>query len=394
MTITRLHYLFKKHKLQSLTSDEYSEWQSLLSDPNLKDQVEAMVDWEWQLMPNNLEQIDAERKEDMLAFILEQSQQKPIKKLLLRVSIATSVVIMLGAGAYFLNQKPVKITPAVSHNEFIAPVQNGVTLTLNNGKKIRIDQKHQGLMKVDDGTAINHTNENLDYSTTLAGADQSATHTLANNSGSKFDITLADGSVAYLDVNSSVTYPVVFNGDSRNVSVSGQVYFKVKHNARQPFNVVAKKEIIQDLGTEFNVNAYGLSDKVKTTLLEGAINIKDGEDGKAIALKIGEQAVLSSGKLIVNEADLEVTTAWMQGKIVFNHESLESILTEVARIYDVQFVWTDNSLKNKKFGGAVSRTKKLATVLNFFRKTGEVDFVVEGNHVKVLNTKYKKHHSI
>ncbi|MGF7081937.1 FecR family protein [Mucilaginibacter sp. UYCu711] len=384
MTITRLHYLFKKHRLQSLTPDEYSEWQSLLSDPNLKDHVEAMIDWEWQLMPNNLEQIDAERKENMLAFILEQPQQKPIKKLLLRVSTAASILIILCAGAYFLNQKPVKITPALSHNEFIAPVQNGVTLMLANGKNIRIDQKHQGLMKVDDGTAINHTNNNLDYSTTLADAEQSAIHTLTNNSGSKFDITLADGSVAYLDVNSSVTYPVVFTGDSRNVSVSGQVYFKVKHNAKQPFNVVAKKEIIQDLGTEFNVNAYGLNDKVKTTLLEGAINIKDGEDGKAIALKIGEQAVLSGGKLIINEADLEVTTAWMQGKIVFNHESLENILAEVARIYNVQFVWTDNSLKNKKFGGAVSRTKKLATVLNFFRKTGEVDFLVEGSKVKVF----------
>jgi transmembrane sensor len=384
MTITRLHYLFKKYKLQLLTPDEYSEWQSLLSDPNLKDQVEAMIDWEWQLIPNNLEQMGAERKEDMLAFILDQPQQKPIKKLLLHISIAAAVLIMLCAGAYFLIPKPVKITPALSHNEFIAPVQNGVTLTLANGKKIRIDQKHQGLMKVDDGTAINYTNENLDYSTPLAGADQSATHTLSNNSESKFDITLADGSVAYLDVNSSITYPVVFIGDSRNVSVSGQVYFKVKHNAKQPFNVVAKKEIIQDLGTEFNVNAYGLSDKVKTTLLEGAINIKDGEDGKAIAIKIGEQAVLSGGKLIVNEADLEVTTAWMQGKIVFNHESLENILTEVARIYNVQFVWTDNSLKSKKFGGAVSRTKKLATVLNFFRKTGEVDFLVEGSKVKVF----------
>jgi transmembrane sensor len=384
MTTSRFHYLFKKYKLQSLSTDEYSEWQSLLSDPNLKEQLDAMIDWEWELMPNNLKQMDAERKDDVLSFILEQPQQKPIKKLLLRVSIAASVLIMLGAGVYFLNQKPVKITPALSHNEFIAPVQNGVTLTLANGKKIRIDQKHRGLMKVDDGTAINHTNENLDYSTTFAGADQSATHTLANNSGSKFDITLADGSVAYLDVNSSVTYPVAFNGDSRNVSVSGQVYFKVKHNDKQPFNVVAKKEIIQDLGTEFNVNAYGLGDKVKTTLLEGAINIKDGEGGKAIALKIGEQAVLSGGKLIVNEADLEVTTAWVQGKIIFNHESLENILTEVARIYNVQFVWTDNSLKNKKFGGAVSRTKKLATVLNFFRKTGEVDFLVEGSKVKVF----------
>ncbi|MES2375468.1 MAG: FecR domain-containing protein [Bacteroidota bacterium] len=394
MTSSRLHYLFKKHKLQSLTPDEYSEWQSLLSDPNLKDQVDAMIDWEWQLTPNNLEQMDVGRKEDILSFILDQPQQKPIKKLVLRLSIAASILMIISAGAYFLTDKPKKIPQALSHNEFIAPVQNGVTLTLANGKKIRLDQKHRGVMKVDDGTEINHTGEAVDYTNAATDADQSTTHTLANNSGSKFDITLADGSIAYLDVASSITYPVAFSGSNRRVSVVGQVYFKVKHNAKQPFNVIAKNQLIEDIGTEFNVNAYELGDKVKTTLLEGSINIKDGEDGKVIALKPGEEAVLTGGKLTIDLADLEVATAWMQGKLVFNHESLERILTEVARIYDVQFVWTDNNLKSKKFGGAVSRTKKLATVLNFFRKTGEVDFLVEGNHVKVLNTKNKKHRTI
>lgn len=388
MTTNRLHYLFKKYKLQSLTTDEYYEWQSLLSDPNLKEQLDAMIDWEWELMPNNLKQMDVERKDDVLSFILEQPQQKPIKRLLLRLSIAVTVLAMLGAGAYFLTNKPKKVPQVISHNEFIAPVQNGVTLTLANGKKIILDKKNKGLLKVEDGIEISHTGENVDYSNAPADADQSATHTLANNSGAKFDITLADGSVAYLDVASSITYPVVFSGASRRVAVVGQVYFKVKHNDKQPFNVVTKNEIIEDLGTEFNVNAYELNDKVKTTLLEGAINIRNGEDGKAITLKPGEQAVLAGGKIAINPADLEVTTAWMQGKLVFNHESLENILSEVARIYDVQFVWIDNNLKNKKFGGAVSRTKKLATVLNFFRKTGEVDFLVEDKRIKVF--KHKK----
>jgi hypothetical protein len=307
--------------------------------------------------------------------------------LLLRISIAATILMMLCAGSYFLTYKPKKPPQALSHNEFIAPVQNGVTLTLANGKKIRIDQKHRGLMKVDDGTEINHTGKNVDYSNTPVTTNQSATHTLANNSEAKFDITLADGSVAYLDVASSITYPVVFSGSSRRVAVVGQVYFKVKHNAKQPFNVVTKNEIIEDIGTEFNVNAYDLGDKVKTTLLEGAINVKDGEEGKPIALKPGEQAVLTDGKIAIELADLEATTAWMQGKLVFNHQSLESILSEVARIYDVQFVWIDNGLKNKRFGGAVSRTKKLATILNFFRKTGEVDFLVEGKRIKVFKRK-------
>jgi hypothetical protein len=103
MTTSRLHYLFKKYKLQSLTPDEYSEWQTLLSDPNLKAQLDAMIDSEWELMPYNPKQMDAERKENILSFILDQPQQKSLKRLLLlRISIAATTLMMLCAGAYFL----------------------------------------------------------------------------------------------------------------------------------------------------------------------------------------------------------------------------------------------------------------------------------------------------
>ena len=360
-----------------------------MSDPNLKAQLEAVIDGEWELMPlDDLEQMNSDRKDDILAYILDQPQQKSIKpKLFQRIAIAACVLMLLSIGAYFINRTEPQAIQAVNHNELIAPVQKGITLTLANGKKIVLDQKHRGVMKVDDGTNIDHTDGNIDYTKAGTDADQSVTHTLANNSGAKFDITLADGSVAYLDVASSITYPVAFNGSSRRVNVVGQVYFKVKHNAKQPFFVETKNELIEDTGTEFNVNAYAADDHVKTTLLEGAINIKAGDNNKSVALKPGEQSILTGDKLAITIADLEVTTAWLQGKLIFNHQSLESILAEVARIYDVQFVWLDSDLKARKFGGAVSRTKKLAAILNFFRKTGEVDFLVEGKRIKVFKGK-------
>ncbi|MEO3402807.1 DUF4974 domain-containing protein [Mucilaginibacter sp. CAU 1740] len=74
---------------------------------------------------------------------------------------------------------------------------------------------------------------------------------------------------------------------------------------------------------------------------------------------------------------------WLQGKLVFHHEALESIMKKIARIYDVQVVWTDEQAKSVTFNGSVNRTKKLATVLNFFRKTGEVDFKVEGKTITI-----------
>jgi ferric-dicitrate binding protein FerR (iron transport regulator) len=199
-------------------------------------------------------------------------------------------------------------------------------------------------------------------------------NTLTNNSADKFTVTLADGTQATLDVASTLTYPSAFD-KGRKVTMTGQVYFKVKHDANKPFTLIAGTDHIEDIGTEFNVNAY---EHTKTTLISGAVKVSENE--KSVILKPGEQAI----DMIVKVANTEEALAWLQGQIIFHHETLESILKIVARVYDVTFVWEDPETKKLTFGGSVSRTDKLANVLNYFRKAGKVDFKVEGKIVKVF----------
>jgi transmembrane sensor len=139
--------------------------------------------------------------------------------------------------------------------------------------------------------------------------------------------------------------------------------------------LTAGTDHIEDIGTEFNVNAY---EHTKTTLITGAVKVSESE--KSLMLKPGEQAV----DMIVKEANIEEVTAWLQGQIIFHHETLENILKTVARVYDVTIIWQDPETKRYKFGGSVSRTDKLANVLNYLRKAGKVDFKVEGKTVKVF----------
>lgn len=321
--------------------------------------------------------------ENIHAEIKRQSPAKVIPLYYKLVAAASIALLIIGGAWFYRHQEPVTSQLVQNQPEAISPKQQGIFLTLGNGKHLVIDQRHHGQLKTDDGAEAEQSGEALTYSAQSA-VTAVATQTLTNNSGNKFSLTLADGSQVYLDAQSTITYPTMFNGKERKVSITGQAYFKVKHNAGQPFYVTAANETVEDIGTEFNINAYEDETAIKTTLVEGAVKINHTLD-----LKPGEQAQFINNELKTVPADIEAVTAWLQGKMVFHHEPLESILNKVSRIYDIQIVWLDIDLKKHKFGGSVNRTKQLATILNFFRNTGEVDFLVEGKTVKVFKPKKK-----
>jgi transmembrane sensor len=304
-----------------------------------------------------------------------------VKPLWPRFAAAASIVLALAAGGYVLFQKQAVQKQVAIGIESLVPKQSGLVLTLNTGKKILLNPSAHGNTRVADGTQLYQKNGEISYVTGTA-TDELVTHTLTNNSGNKYSLILADGTEAYLDAQSTITYPLSFKGKLREVSVTGQAYFKVKHNAAHPFLVHVKNQTIEDIGTEFNIRDY--EGDVATTLLEGSARVQLNATGKGVLLTPGQQTVVTGDKLAVKEADLEEAVDWLQGKLIFNHRDLSAILADVSRIYGVQFSWQNNGLKAIKFNGAVSRTRKLAAILEFFRNTGKVNFLIKDNQVQVI----------
>lgn len=305
-----------------------------------------------------------------------------VKPLWPRIAAAASIVLALTVSGYILFQKQAVQKQAAIDIERLVPKQSGLVLTLNTGKKIALNPSTNGNTRVADGTKLHQKNGEISYDAGTANSNELLTHTLTNNSGNKYSLTLADGTEAYLDAQSSITYPVKFKGKLREVSVTGQAYFKVKHNASHPFLVHVKNYIVEDIGTEFNIRAY--ESDAATTLVEGSVRVRLSATGNDALLAPGQQAVVTGNKLVVKEADIEETVDWLQGKLIFNHRELGDILADVSRIYGVQFAWQNDGLKTIKFNGAVSRTRKLSTILEFFRNTGNVNFLIKDNQVQVI----------
>jgi ferric-dicitrate binding protein FerR (iron transport regulator) len=166
------------------------------------------------------------------------------------------------------------------------------------------------------------------------------------------------------------------------VEVTGQAYFKVTHNTHQPFSVMVKGQTIEDLGTEFNINAYDNEPFVSTTLLEGSIRLDYLKERKV--LRPGQQARTRTGikGIGISVADTEEVTAWKNGYFRFNDEELESVMRKIARWYNVEVTYKE-PITGAAFSGKISRYKNIGQVLKVLSATQAVHFKIEGRRIMV-----------
>ncbi len=249
------------------------------------------------------------------------------------------------------------------------PGTNRATLILEDGSSINLDESHDGLLverggvkavKIDDSTIkYLHSNERT----------ETVYHTIKTPRGGQYRLSLPDGSMVWLNAAAALRYPVVFSGPERRVEVSGEAYFEVAKDASKPFIVsIDGKEEVKVLGTHFNINAYKENGPATVTLLEGAVNVS--EAGFNVTLKPGQQSALTRKGFSVKEANIEQVIAWKTGFLDFDDLSLNAVMQEVSRWYDVDILYKEMPDHPIAFGGRISKNLPLSKVLNMLEAYG------------------------
>jgi transmembrane sensor len=287
------------------------------------------------------------------------------------VAAAVLLLVCSVTALLYFNKEKETLTIAAIAQDVAAPKANKATLSVAGGKQIILDQTSNGSLAALGAEGATKTSAaGIAYD---GKASVVEFHTLTNPRGSKpIELDLPDGSKAWLNTASSITYPTAFKGNLREVTMSGEVYFEVKHNAAKPFRVKAGDQLIEDLGTSFNVNAYTDESGIKTTLVEGIVKIAN------IILKPGEQYF--NGK--VSESDVDQAVAWKNGLFSFsNTVDLQTALRQLGRWYDVDIVY-DGKIPNREFGGKIQRNLSLANVLEILGEQ-KIHAKIEGNKLIV-----------
>ncbi len=285
---------------------------------------------------------------------------------------AASAVLLLGAFSYLLffnkSKKQAQFAKVLS-NDVKAPQSNRAMITLANGQKVFLDSAGNGALAIQGNVKlVKLSGGEIAYQNTSGKiSGKMEYNTLANPRGSKvINMVLADGSKVWLDAGSSLTYPVSFIGDERKVSIAGEAYFEVAHDASKPFIVNNGSMDVRVLGTHFNVNAFEDEDNtIKVTLLEGSVKINNGHESGL--LKPGQQASVSKEIKVESDVDMDKVMAWKNGFFEFDNASLQNVLKQISRWYDIDVVY-EGSNQPREFVGEMQRDLSLSEVLKILEK--------------------------
>lgn len=297
-------------------------------------------------------------------------------------AVAAILCAICAAGLYFYvdHNKPVKEVIHVYATD-VLPGGNKALLFLSNGKKIDLAATKIGQIETQAGTLITKTaTGKLVYTDTYDHLNTKQYNKIETPNGGSYQIQLPDGTRVWLNAASTLRYPTSFSSlKERKVELSGEAYFEVAKNRKIPFRVAAHNQVIEVLGTHFNITSYKDELAVRTTLLEGSVKINN----KSV-LKPGQQAVNIDSVIYISKVDPETAMGWKNGKFSFNQgQDFKSAMRQIERWYDVKFVYADSVIPDVEPRGRLSRTTNLSIVLNGLEEMGEVHFKIEGRRVFV-----------
>ncbi|MFA5244393.1 MAG: FecR family protein, partial [Pedobacter sp.] len=273
----------------------------------------------------------------------------------------------------------------------IEPGDDKAILTLGDGSKIILDDAQNGILANQGGNSVLKAAEGeLIYSFTEEpiskpadkATEQIIYNTIETPKGGKFQVRLPDGSRVWLNAASSLRFPTNFSGSKRQVELNGEAYFEVAHDESKVFEVNTRTQIVQVLGTHFNINAYADEPSVNTTLLEGSVRVSDVRTNLSQLLKPGEQSQLTEHIEVINVKNKAEAVAWKEGYFQFNEADIETVMRQIERWYDVKVIY-EGEIPLYRFGGEIERSLSLLQVLKILEKT-KVHFRLEGREVIVM----------
>ncbi|MDN5285390.1 MAG: FecR family protein [Mucilaginibacter sp.] len=306
-----------------------------------------------------------------------------------RIAAAASIILCLSAAVFLiLHKTPIKqqiVKNLPLRNDFL-PGGNKAILTLATGQRIVLTGAQNGKLAQQGNAVIMKT---ADGKIVYNAADESAAVEVSYNTtstprGGQFLIVLADGTKVWLNAASSITYPTSFAGTNREVAITGEAYFEVAHNAAKPFRVKSNGQVIEVLGTHFNINAYTDEQVVTTTLFEGSVKVTKGT--ASAVLKPGQQSqVMEKGNnlniKVVETVDEDQALAWKNGKFYFTDTTIEEVMRQVSRWYDVDIEYK-GKIPNKRLSGSCYRNLTASKALAILEYTG-INFKIEGRKIIV-----------
>ena len=319
-------------------------------------------------------------KNDYQHFITKRQRTRKNRRMKTIIRYAAILTLPIVAAGIFLLQKNDRQT-IVSISEVIKPGEHKAVLITGGGERITLSDSTLSPIQEQNGMIVNVTNNKVSYilpEDSLCTQGSPIFNTLQIPRGGEYFLTLADGTEVWLNAETEIRYPVQFTGDKRVVYLDGEAYFTVAPDKNKPFTVVSTHASVSVLGTQFNFRAYPDERDVQTTLVSGSVIMQSEKYKQQIKLVPGEQGVLekNSAKLMKQEVNTYLYTAWKDGRFAFRDARLEDLFNILARWYDLSVFYQSPEAKDIRFTGDLNKTDDFKSILKIIEQNERVIFTV------------------
>ena len=297
---------------------------------------------------------------------------------------AAAIVLILSVGGVFYfsgDKEQTEILP-IAKNEVQVPGSRAV-LILPDGRKVDLENEVLRSDLAQSDSLLLVSARSLKYRDIDSPDTTEIFHTLEIPRGGEYLLTLSDGTMIYLNSESTLSFPVKFQGKERKVYLTGEAYFKVAKNTEHPFVVTAGELEVLVTGTTFGVRAYKDEKDIQTTLESGQVTVR--VEGKSVKLVPNKQVLFNKSTmgLEVRDVDVDLYLAWADGRLVYDNCPLEKILTDLGRWYNIDVFYSRDELRSYQFSLNMKKHEEFTQVLELIGKTGEVQFEIKDNTVIV-----------
>lgn len=303
---------------------------------------------------------------------------------------AIIVAFVLAGGTWWMvKENPEEIISVeLSETSMLSPGTPKAYILFSSGQRMDLTTTEHDTMIMEKGMQVRvGSSGKISYIPGDSGSilkQEIVYNTIVVPRGGEYKLELADGTLVWLNSDSELRYPVKFAGSQRDVWLKGEGYFEVSKNPEKPFRVVVDDMIVKVLGTSFNINAYKDRGNILTTLVSGKVDIQDMSGKSLVVMSPNQQVDFRHGKISsVQEVDITRFVSWIDGKFYFNDMTLENIMSQLQRWYDIEVFFVDEELKSYPFTGVIRRDFTAGQIFEIIEKTTRVKFNVRGKCVTV-----------
>ncbi|SKA03909.1 ferric-dicitrate binding protein FerR, regulates iron transport through sigma-19 [Chitinophaga eiseniae] len=204
-----------------------------------------------------------------------------------------------------------------------------------------------------------------------------------NPKGRRAVITLADGSVIHLGADSKLEYPEVFNGPTREITLTGEAFFEISEDPTHPFIVHTGTVQTRVLGTSFKINAFK-GTPLTVAVATGKVQVEHAGNGVTV-LAPGQQVTWDpvAQQTAIAEMPVADIAGWKNARLAFNNNTLQEVAAVLERWYNVSIRFKQPVTAQKRITVTLSANRPMEETLRVLSTGSRFTYKINNRQITI-----------